>query len=347
MSVKHAALNVVNSALRPLDLRIARSSQLDRLCGRQTTAPSFNESLLPEGAPEYLRPDNPRLVELQRRYKALGHPAAASSQWSDAFVSTDIDLRYFRGDNAYVYQFRGSNTELHFILTAYYTKTIDALGLLDRLSEDDLFGVYLFDFNNGRKASRDLLDSVNEIYFLERALGISRRPGLSLLDIGAGYGRLAHRATRALPELGRVFCADAVAASTFVSEYYLRFRGADDRAEVVPLDELEGRLAGQRVDLAVNIHSFSEIPRSAIEWWINFIRRLEVRHFMVVPNPYEHGGSRLESLEADGSRTDYLPVLAAAGYRRVTAEPKYLDREVQKYGVSPTTYHLFELTGRA
>lgn len=346
MSVKHAVLNVVNSALKRADLRLARKSHLDRMLGSESLAPTFNESLLPEGAADYLRPDNPRLVELQKRYKALRHPAAGGSQWSDEFVGQAIDLRYFRGDNAYVYQLRGGNTELHFLLTAYYTRTIDELGLLERLAEDDLFGVYVFDFNNGRAVSRDLLDSINEIYFLERALGVTSRPGLNVLDIGAGYGRLAHRMTAALPNV-RMFCVDAVATSTFVSEYYLRFRGAGERAQVLPLDEMEARLAGQPIDLAVNVHSFSEVPHSSIKWWVGFLARLGVRHFMVVPNPFEHGGTKLESMEADGSRLDYLPLLREAGYRRAVAEPKYLDREVQRYGISPTTCYLFELDAGA
>ena len=57
-----------------------------------------------------------------------------------------------------------------------------------------------------------------------------------------------------------MFCVDAVAISTFICEYYLGFRGADDRASVVPLDELDSLLALQPIDLAVNIHSFSECP---------------------------------------------------------------------------------------
>jgi hypothetical protein len=140
-----------------------------------------------------------------------------------------------------------------------------------------------------------------------------------------------------------VFCADAIAVSTFISEYYLRFRGVDDRAEVVALDEIEARLADVPIDVAVNVHSFSEIPQAAIKWWIDFLAARGVQYFMIVPNPDNHGGTRLVSTETDGSRADYLPLLSAAGYRLATTEPKYLDREVQEYGVSPTSYHLFEL----
>ena len=53
-----------------------------------------------------------------------------------------------------------------------------------------------------------------------------------MLDIGAGYGRLAHRMSAAFPQLEDYCCVDAVPESTFLSEYYLRHRGCTPPARV-------------------------------------------------------------------------------------------------------------------
>jgi hypothetical protein len=39
--------------------------------------------------------------------------------------------------------------------------------------------------------------------------------------------------------------------------------------------------------------------------------------------------------------TDFNPLLAQYGYQLCHAEPKYLNSEVQKYGISPKWYYLF------
>jgi hypothetical protein len=137
---------------------------------------------------------------------------------------------------------------------------------------------------------------------------------------------------------------DAIPESTFLSEFYLRFRRADERAKVIPLFDIEDVLNSTSVDVAVNIHSFSECNLATVTWWINLLSRRGVRHLMIVPNHDEHGGLRLMSREADNTRRELLPVLHSNGYRLVAQQPKYLDPIVQTYGVSPTQYYLFELS---
>lgn len=176
------------------------------------------------------------------------------------------------------------------------------------------------------------------MYFLDRHLDIFSKPKLSVLDVGAGYGRLAHRMTSAVSGIERYFCTDAVAVSTFLCEYYLRFRGVD-KAQALPLDELDSTLARHPVDLAVNIHSFSECRLEAIEWWARLLRRYNVRWLMVVPNRSSSGGERLQT--NDGR--EFLPLLELYGYYTVVKEPKFLDPVVQEYGLSPSWHHLLEL----
>ena len=116
-----------------------------------------------------------------------------------------------------MWQYQEQNAEINCILTAYYLRSIDRLGLLERLKEDGLFGALTFPFDENMVLSRDLLDSVSEITFLEETISISKRDQLKVLDIGAGYGRFAHRLSASLPAIGKVICTDAVAESTFLS----------------------------------------------------------------------------------------------------------------------------------
>jgi hypothetical protein len=112
---------------------------------------------LPERAAEYLTVENARLAELRSRYGAFKSPASNHTLWN---AGPEIDLRYFRGDNRYVFQLSDGNSELNYLLTAFYLKSVDALGLFRRLQEDRLFGVQSFDFGDGSLISRDLLDGI-------------------------------------------------------------------------------------------------------------------------------------------------------------------------------------------
>jgi hypothetical protein len=357
--LRHAVVNLLNTALGALDARIVRRSLADqqqadleelraqaarlrkKLDG--SAAPPLQPPTLPLEAEQYLHTDNPRLVELRRRYRTIRGSALAPSLWTNSYVEQEIDLRRFRGDNAYVWQFRDDNSFLTYILTTYYVQRIDRLGLLEKLTEDGLFGACVFDVNDGLRVSRDLLDSIVELYFLERHIGLSSWPGISMLDIGSGYGRLAHRAVQAFSTIGRYLCVDAVAESTFLAEFYLRYREVEEKASVVPVFELEEQLDRWHVDVALNIHSFSECPIAAITWWVELLRRHRVRYLMIVPNREHHGGTRLLSREVNGEQLEFQPVLESRGYRLIQREPKYLDAIVQAHGVSPTYHYLFEL----
>jgi hypothetical protein len=85
----------------------------------------------------------------ERRTIALELPI--TPKWTPDFVEADIDLRHFRGDNAYVAQYRDRNVDGDFCLTAYYLKSIDRLGLFERLDEDELFGVCAISFNGDHR----------------------------------------------------------------------------------------------------------------------------------------------------------------------------------------------------
>lgn len=299
-----------------------------------------DDTPVPAALRERLRADHPRLLELRRRYAASPLPMLAHTWWTREYVDRTLDLARFRGDNAYVWQTRHMpDAHLRYYLYARDVQARDTLGLFGRMAEDGAFGCWVYRSQRFPALSRDVLDSVNELNFLERHAGITRQPGLTVLDIGAGYGRLAHRSCEVLPNLGRYYCTDGIAESTFLSEFYLAHRGAA-RATVVAADELAA-LDGARIDLAVNVHSFSEMGRAAIEGWLALLERLRVPRLLVVPND----ATALLSMEADGGRLDFEGSLERHGYRLAACEPAIADDDVRELvGVRD---HLFLFERRA
>jgi hypothetical protein len=280
---------------------------------------------------EYLRYDNPYLEELRRRYSQ--HPAADHVQWDGAAVEADVALPFFRADNLYVFQSRRCPPSAMYATAAYVTQ-IDRLGLLETLQEDERFGAEVFDYH-GKVVSRDLLDSIIEINFLDRYLGFSSGRTTSVLDIGAGYGRLAHRMTTAFPNLRTYYCVDAVPESTFISAYYLNFRRATDRCTVVPIDEL-GHVGP--VDLALSIFCFTECRNRVVEWWLDRVRD------MCVPWLFIESASSLGlTSREDHGRKDFRRLIERSGFTLVAHERKFESAPVlQTYGLYPSDYYLFQ-----
>ena len=288
---------------------------------------------LPENAEDYLTPENPILRKINESYRESDYPSGEVLVWTDDLVNAS-DLLYFRGHNAYVFQEGSCNRNLiGYLLAYYYTKSIDQFGLLNSLKEDTAFGAHTYRIDE-REISRDLIDSILEIYFLERNLGIFQIDDFTVLDIGAGYGRLAHRMANALPNLKSYYCTDAIAVSAFIADYYLQFRQITEKARVIPLNTIRDEVDPDLIDLAVNIHSFSECTLPAIEWWLALLQDKKVPYLLIVPN----SGDQLLT----NDKKDFSPLLQTYGFELVTKEPKYLDPIVQKYAMNPDHYHLYK-----
>lgn len=296
--------------------------------------------------------DAARLQELRERYARFDSPVAVHSIWAARGADENladiglagVDLTRFRASSSYVWNYYAGNEDvarLQYYVFGQAVKATDAAGLLQALDEDGAFGCPTYVFKDLGRVSRDLLDSVAEINFLERHLGILGHPDLHVLDIGAGYGRMAHRILEAKSDVASYTCVDAIPESTFLCEYYLKNRGLLDRATVVPIDEVEQALEGKAYDLALNIHSFSECTYAAIEWWLRRVRQLAVPHVMIIPN--EEG--EFVSTESDGARRDYLPLLEELGYQLIADEPLLDDTVRDVLGVMDRMY-LFALDPR-
>lgn len=336
-SRRPALRDLANQFLQRLGYQIIRLRPEDRRSIGLSHDPSTQ---LPPGAADYLRADNPRLLELRQAYAATGWPVFGESVfWNQKEVDRNVLLPWFRGDNAYVWQYRqlGADARLKRYIALREVQDFDRRGLLPRLSEDGLFGCWTEHYGRHGLISRDLLDSVREINFLDQHVGLFDRPGLRVLDIGAGYGRLAYRMSRVLPNLVRYDCLDAVPESTFLCEYYLRFRGVTPPARAVPLHEIDSGLSADGYDLALNIHSFPECTYAAIEWWMARIKRLRVPWLLIVPNDAE----KLLSAETDGSLRDFTSLIHGAGYELAVKAPVLETPEVRELARVHDHFFLF------
>ena len=298
---------------------------------------------LPDGAAEYLQYSNPRLKELKERYSQLNLDVLTPSRWTAEYVAADLPLERFRGDCALVWQQRDLNLPSAYALTYYYLCASGHESLLRSLTEDDLFGPYTL-IIDGEYVSRDRLDSLCEILFLDQFLRIGNHKEMRVLDIGSGYGRLAHRLVQAFDNTC-VLCADVIPEAAFLCEYYLGVRQVSDRAQIIAVDEIDRRLADTHVDVAVNIHSFSECPARAIVWWLELLKSHAVPYLMIVPNPEYHGGTQLLSSERGPERKNFMPIVTDAGYHLVAMEPKFREVNAQRFGITPTHYFMFKFGG--
>ncbi len=346
--LKRANPSLVGSwAKRQAKSAIARRgylvTKMDTEARRYARVSHNDEVPLPPGAEEALRLDNPKLVALQAAYDSLDVSATAHTQWRQSFLKRNLSLAWFRGDNAYVWQFRQlrNAAEARMYLTLLDVESRDRLGLLKRLEEDGKFGAWTFTYGGRPPVSRDLLDSVNEISYLDAQMGLSGIDDLKVLDIGAGYGRMAHRVSAGLPNLAAYDCIDGVATSTFLCDYYLDYREVPETVRVVPLPEWE--TLRDDYHLVVNIHSFSECSLEAIGWWLDRIAERKVEWLLIVPNtPHE-----LLSTELDGTMKDFSPLVRAAGYEQVDERPVFENDELRALIDLHDTFHLFRRSGSA
>jgi putative sugar O-methyltransferase len=312
-------------------------TRLDDESRRYVTVSHNSAVPLPAGAEATLRTTNPELVALQEAYDAFDSPATTHTQWSSGWLKKNLSLAWFRGDNAYVWQFRQLRTaaDARMYLALLDAESRDRLGLLRTLSEDGLFGAWTFSYGDRPAVSRDLLDSVNEINYLDAQMGLSSIEQLRVLDIGAGYGRLAHRMTEALPNVVAYDCIDGVAVSTFLCDYYVRFRGLPESVRVVPANEHQK--LSDSYDIAVNIHSFAECSLETIQWWLDRIAERRIDWLLIVPNT----PPVLQSTEIDGSHKDFMPAVVKAGYELVDTRWTHESDELRELIDTHDKFYLF------
>ncbi len=183
------------------------------------------------------------------------------------------------------------------LLFMYYQKirAIDLDNFLETESEPTIGGAADQEILFGRAFSLDFLQSVEEAYRIREAWKMSGKSGFPnvIVELGAGYGRLAYVCRKMMPNCSYVIldlpealtCASSwlprVLAETEVVPYATtrnvkKFSRADLlKTKVWPLGahQIESIENGS-VDAFVNIYSFAEMPKASIDNYFSHVDRL-------------------------------------------------------------------------
>ena len=189
----------------------------------------------------------------------------------------------FRGENAYVWQCQLGDNRNTYIEYYKILKNIDKEDFFMKTKEDGSHGCIFFEIEN-IKISRDLLDSILEIYYLKTIFPDLEK--MNLLEIGAGYGRLCKRFKDCFPG-SKYYITDAIPESTIFSKIYLSKDNEDNEATedmIINLFDIETKLKDLNINMAINIHSFPECNINDVEWWVKLICTNKIKYIFYVPN---------------------------------------------------------------
>jgi putative sugar O-methyltransferase len=180
----------------------------------------------------------------------------------------------------------------------------DQFGLLAKIEEPEL-GQGDAVVVGGRRVSIDLLQSIDEFYRLVEVMGWKRDDHVTIAEIGAGYGRLAHVVLTAMPN-ARFLLFD-LPESLLLSEYYLTNLFPDSPALLYP-DSADAPDAKERwksariawglphqlrtlprgsVDAFVNIYSFMEMSPQQVETYFDAIEAIDPRVLFIKQHKHE------------------------------------------------------------
>ncbi len=236
----------------------------------------------------------------------------------------------------YLSQLSNLSTPKNYALTAAYIEGIDEFNLLDKFIDDGAYGCIRIRLADNFIVCRDQLDSILELYFLIECLQLKESDTLKLIDIGAGYGRFAHRFVTTFPN-AFVYAADAVPHSTFFCDYYMQYRGITEKVKPICIYDLT-KIDDKNINIATNIHSWSECPIEAIEDSVRIIKELGIDYLFFVPH-----SEPAFSLEINGSHKLIEPVFKKYGFNLVTKRKKFhKSRLLDLRGIFNSTYHLYK-----
>ncbi len=209
-----------------------------------------------------------------------------------------------------------------------YLRSADLLSdsakrLMPFFGEDGAYGAVSHATSDGQLLTRDLLDSTAEIGFLLDRIGDLAFD--SVIDIGSGYGRMAHRIQALRPE-SVVICADEVPSSGLLCSTYLTLRNVTG-FHVCDFSTAGELVKKHRPRLAMAVHSFPEMPIERIRAWLQLLAAGGVQWLFLVPNEPD----RLMSTEPDGVRNQFAEDLNDAGYRLAATGWKYEHGEKDAY----------------
>jgi len=193
-------------------------------------------------------------------------PLTALAMWDTWQAQVRAALPAFAASPWYVEQDRQSPAEVDAVVA-----TLGDPGDRAGMIRDVPHGARPFPTRHGF-VTRSWVDGQIEIAFLRRALpaGVDLA-ALDVLDIGAGYGRLA---VQLAPFVRSYTCVDPVAVSVEVCRTYTQQYAPSVRV----LDVAGLRAAGPtlRPTLALNVHSWNECTAAQIGGWLDLLDDLGV-----------------------------------------------------------------------
>lgn len=168
----------------------------------------------------------------------------------------------------------------------------DSLGLVDKVGDPKLGNPLYVALKDGRNVTQDLINSVYEYYCITENGARGEGAQETILEIGAGYGRLAPIFLTARPNT-KYWIVD-IPPALYVSQKYLealygnhkifKFRHFDRYDDVQ--DEVENSdicfftpnqitmLPGKKVDFVICISNLHEMTREQIDFYYNQIDRI-------------------------------------------------------------------------
>lgn len=211
---------------------------------------------------------NPKALAGLQMWEAWQHKVKAS-------------LPMFCANPIYVEQLSPSKVEFARIAKEAFANPIDPDGAL----RDVEFGGVVHRTPSGT-ATRMWLDANTEIRFIQKHCPLEAP---RVLEIGAGYGRLAAIYN---PLCARYVTVDAVPISTQISRFYCS-RYAPD-VEVWDLEEFATNAIPGLFDLAINIHSWNECSVEQVKQWLDVLVGLEVPWLFAVSHGKGSGAWRTQ-----------------------------------------------------
>lgn len=205
---------------------------------------------------------------------ALKSAESGLGMWDQWQAKVKASLPNFAAPGIFVSQDRPQSD---YIESAQY---VAQRGLIDVAGKarDEQFGAIVYDTPTLGRVTRAWLDSNIEIDFLRRNLG-DKLSKMSVLDIGAGYGRLA---VSMRPFVREFICVDGVEISTQICRQYTQQFAPSVKVVTKP------ELTGLSIDLAMNIHSWNECSYIQIQDWIQMIVGMDAQYlFFVSHSPFQ------------------------------------------------------------
>lgn len=253
------------------------------------------------------------LIRLQASDSPVTSPDAQSlSKIWNGFESNPLTVSECRAHGRFQFQKERER--------AAYLRSADLLSdsakrLMTVFEEDGGYGAVSHLTSDGQLLTRDVLDSTAEIGFLLDRIGDLALD--SVIDIGAGYGRMAHRIKALRPD-SVVICADEVPSSRSVCSTYLTLREVTGFF-VCDFNEAGELMQHHKPTLATAVHSFPEMPLERIRAWLELLTARGVDWLFFVPNEPD----RLRSTEPDGTRQAFNDAIDDAGYQLAATGWKY------------------------